>query len=356
MGGRLVHCVLTNNLLPNTGSGGGAVGSLLEDCTLVGNRAPYNGGGASDSILSRCTLTSNTATESGGGVYYSTLDTCTLTGNSARNGGGADYGTLNNCVMKSNSATWGGGGANGSKLNNCTLYGNSAAGNGGGAAYSRLNNCVVYYNTSPSGSNWLAANILLDHCCTAPLPPGDANFTNAPLFVNAVGGNLRLQANSPCINAGRNAYVSSAFDLDGLPRIVAGTVDVGAYEYQSPASTISYAWLQQYGFPTDGSADAADPDFDGMSNWSEWIAGTDPTIATSRLRMLSASQTASGVTVSWTSVTNRTYALERAVDLGFSPAFTLVQSNLPGQVGTTAFTDPNPTGDAMRFYRVRVSQ
>ncbi len=45
-------------------------------------------------------------------------------------------------------------------------------------------------------------------------------------------GDLRLQSNSPCINAGNNAYVSNTIDLDGNPRIVSGTVDIGAYEYQ----------------------------------------------------------------------------------------------------------------------------
>ena len=79
--------------------------------------------------------------------------------------------------------------------------------------------------------------------------PGYNNITNAPLFVDYAGGNLRLQSNSPCINAGNNAYASAAHDLDGNPRIVGGTVDIGAYEYQTPAPS----------FPTPGSSNTASP-------------------------------------------------------------------------------------------------
>ena len=113
---------------------------------------------------------------------------------------------------------------------------------------------------------------------------GVGNITNAPLFVDQANGNLRLQTNSPCINAGQQCLCAGPTDLDGNPRIVSGTVDIGAYEFQGTGSLISYAWLQQYGLPTDGSADFTDSDGDGLNNWQEWRCGTDPTNANSALR------------------------------------------------------------------------
>jgi hypothetical protein len=292
-GAVLSNCVLTGN---SANSGGGAYGGTLNNCTLTGNSAYMDGGGAYGCTLGNCTLTGNSAeigggaygctlynctltgnlAEDGGGAYGGTLNNCALTGNSAEDGsgGGAYYGTLNNCTLTGNSAYMDGGGAYGGTLNNCTLTGN-LAGSAGGAYNCTLNNCIAYYN-SGSEPNYDPSSTL-NYCCTTPLPGGIGNITNTPLFVDYAGGNLRLQSDSPCINSGDNAYVVGTTDLDGNPRIVGGTVDIGAYEYQTPTSILSYAWLQQYGLPTDGSADYADTDGTGQNNLFKWVAGLDPT-------------------------------------------------------------------------------
>ena len=50
--------------------------------------------------------------------------------------------------------------------------------------------------------------------------------TNAP----TTAGDYRLLPGSAAINAGDNAFTSEPTDLDGNPRIVGGTIDLGAYE------------------------------------------------------------------------------------------------------------------------------
>jgi len=99
---------------------------------------------------------------------------------------------------------------------------------------------------------------------------------------------------------------------------VGGTVDIGAYEFQLPASVLSYAWAQQYGLATDGLADFVDSDGDGFNNWQEWRAGTVPTDSASALRLASPTSALTSLSISWQSVTNRTYWLERATNLSSS--------------------------------------
>jgi len=400
-GGGAYLCILTNCLFIGNSAGqggGGAFGGLLTNCTLIGNTA-FSGGAAAGGyipgggtfpiVLNNCMISSNVATEGGGAyvpppfnpLYYTNciLNNCTLITNSAAGYGGAAFSAmLNNCMISNNMAAQGAG-VEGGLLNNCILIGNVARSGGvadgsqsprpilnnctlvanstvyaGSTFSSTFNNCIVYYN-----QGYLSINNgnTLNYCCT----PGSGNagcITNAPLFVNLAGGDFHLQSNSPCINAGNNAYVTGATDLDGNPRVVGGTVDIGAYEYQTPTSILSYAWAQQYGLPTDGSVDYADLDGTGFKVYQDWIAGLNPTNALSVLAMLppARSNNPSGLAVSWESVSNITYFLQSGTNLGVHPAFSTIQSNILGQAGTTTFTDTNAVGKGPFFYRVGVQQ
>ncbi|HSY20212.1 MAG TPA: immunoglobulin domain-containing protein [Candidatus Acidoferrales bacterium] len=381
--GRLNSCVLSNNYAQFIGggsysnilngctlakniargfvgngstSGGGAALGVLNNCTLTGNFS-LSGGGAAQCTLYFCTIISNTASQTGGGVNACIVNGCILAGNLSTNyGGGAFSSTLYNSLLWHNRTFASGGAAQNCDLYNCTVTGNTSgndAGGGlGGLSSGTARNCIVYYNV---GINSYVT--FMTNCCTLPLPVspnnGGNNFTNPPLFVDT-NADFHLQSGSPCINAEKNNYATNAADLDGNPRIAGGTVDMGAYEFQSPSSVLSYAWAQQYGLPTDGSADFADSDGDGMNNWQEWKTGTVPTNAASVLQMASPSNSVSGVTVRWQSVIGLTYYLQRSSNLAAQPPFSSIQSNIVSKTTMTGYTDTSATNSGQYYYRVGV--
>jgi len=222
--GTLSGCLLSGN---SAGTGGGAQSANLNSCTISTNSAGY-GGGVDSCTLAASTIIGNSAS-SGGGARASVLDRCILAGNHASSGGGgAAVCTLNNSLLWGNSSSEGGAGASSSTLNNCTVTANS----GSGTDYSTVNNCIVYAN---NGGNY-SYGTTMNYCCTDPLPDsGVGNITNAPLFVNPLAGDFRLQTGSPCLNAGHNAYAPGPTDLAGTPRILQGLVEMGAYEFQPPS-------------------------------------------------------------------------------------------------------------------------
>ena len=252
--------VLTNvTFSNNTANRGGGMyhfgpSATWTNVTFSGNTASQDGGGMyndrSSPTLNRATFRENTADQNGGGMYnyhlYSkpTLINAVFNRNLAGSGGGMyNYGsspTLVNVTFGGNTAGSGGGMYNYSSLStpvltNVVLWNNSTEiSNGVGAnptiAYSDIRDCGGSNNWDSScGSN--AGN----------------NIDADPLFVNLVGGNLDLQPDSPCVDAGSNAALPAnvTTDLDGKPRIVDGdgdstaVVDMGAYEVQpSPPTPI----------------------------------------------------------------------------------------------------------------------
>lgn len=403
-GGGVYLANLNNSLLrgnSSKGLGGGGSIAQLENCLVSSNFAGWAGGGLHTGSASNCYFIGNRAVGGGGGCHSADAWRCVITANIAPGAGGASGGRLWFCDISSNrppsssiynnaavvgayvdhcrvSANWGGGISGGSVIKNSLIVGNS--GDYGGVDRSSLENCTVFFNArydevggvyggtarnciiylnfkAPNQLGFEFADCDMSYCCSSVLAPGLGNFTNAPLFLNPDGrdtGDYRLQSNSPCINAGRNGDATTETDLDGNPRVIGGTVDVGAYEYLTPSSTISYAWLQQYGLPETAEADYLDSDGDGMNNWQEWRAATIPTNRESLLRMLSPSNHAAGLTLSWLSETGVSYALERGSSLGPESAYVTLVSNVAGNVGATSYVDTNSTVSSKFFYRVQV--
>jgi CSLREA domain-containing protein len=303
----LTNCTVSGNIADNNGGGlyvNNYGAATLTNCTVSGDTAGTNGGGLNSSgtlTLTNCTVSENSAKYDGGGLNNegtATLNSCTISNNSATtfSGGGlySSGGTLRltNCTVSGNTAGSGGGGLyvnnNGTlTLTNCTVTENSAKYYGGGIdtnAQTTLGNTIVAGNTSPGGpynsvsgpdvysgnsgsdsftsqgtnligktdgsSGWVASD--LTGTIAAPL---DAML--GP--IGNYGGptqTLGLLPGSPAIDAGNNALVPSGVTTDqrgtGDPRIVNGTVDIGAFEFggsTGESQSISFGALanQTYG-------------------------------------------------------------------------------------------------------------
>lgn len=273
-GGGVSGCIVSNSLIEGnaaTQHGGGANVSSLHNCTIVSNVAAQNGGGLYEGSVVRGEIRYNRAV-SGGGAHSATCILSRLMFNSATLGGGAHGGDqhdpLINCIVFGNSATNGGGVCDIS-MYSTTVAGNTASGTGGGYYMTEFGgdnviNCIIMSNSAPSNANWYAEfSDYIRYTCTIPtgtywLAAGTF-VTNSPLFVDLSATNLRLQASSPCIDAGTDIFVFlTAVDFDENPRISGGTVDLGAYEFQS-------------GF--------IDTDGDGIPDWWETLYYGGPTNA-----------------------------------------------------------------------------
>jgi predicted outer membrane repeat protein len=189
------------------------------------------------------TLTGNIAEQQGGGAYLVSgfADSSIIRGNRARTQGGGIYcgkgSTVMNCILYDNySGLFGGGIYNKfGDIINCTVSSNDCKYVGGGvfADPGDVFNTIMYYNTADQGENFYSVDAEFHFCCTTPAPDGPGHTTNKPHFIQSEIHNYRLRPSSPCINAGSNGFVATAIDADGNPRIIDGTVDTGAYEFES---------------------------------------------------------------------------------------------------------------------------
>jgi parallel beta-helix repeat protein len=354
-GGTANDCTFSANYGYN---GGGIQSANANRCIISGNNAPV-GGGTVGGILNDCTITNNYASAYGGGIYGSTANRCTIRNNTSGNrGGGMDNGVANNCLIINNTAYNNGGGIYESTANNCTIRGNTADENGGGSYDSTLKNSIVWYNSAPVGNDiWLGdpeySYGSSSYTCSPDVTHNqNGNTTATPLFID----NYHPAFNSPTLNVGNNSGVA-ATDFDGRPRMVNGTVDMGACEYDaalydSNTDGIPDSWgIQYFGSATGGLA-SANGDADPADNGNEYVAGTDPTNAASFFHVTSQAAVPGGFVVNWDAVPGRVYNVHWTDSL--TNGFQSVESSIP--YPQNSYTDTVHTAEANSFYELEVAQ
>ncbi len=202
----------------------------------------------------------------GGGFYAPTnkdlpeIYDCIISNNAAIRGGGAYAGTFHRCRIIGNYAQKNGAGVRDSELHNCLVVYNY--GSGAAFCYAKsywpdngIFNCTIAYNTGPgmecsSAHNTISTGnssafsggalpkITFVNCCLSSATAMGSNNIEAAYarFVDAAGGDFRLLENSPCLDTGNSAFLSSASgaaghtDFLGAPRVQGKGVDIGAIE------------------------------------------------------------------------------------------------------------------------------
>jgi hypothetical protein len=215
----------------------------------------------------------NSADEDGGGLHgcLGAIRNNSIAGNSARVGGGLYWcdgicdGIIENNTITGNSATlWGGG-----------LYQCSAT----------IMNCILWGNTAPTDPQLRESSIPTYCCIEGWIPDGVGNIFMNPQFIDPDGpdndpatyedNDYRLSPPSPCIDTGKaEDWMSQALGLDGNPRLVGESVDMGAYEWRSNITGIGFLTTGDLQLIWSSRAEAAytiwscsDPS--GKSTWTE---------------------------------------------------------------------------------------
>ncbi|MEI6166081.1 MAG: fibronectin type III domain-containing protein [bacterium] len=101
-----------------------------------------------------------------------------------------------------------------------------------------------------------------------------------------------------------------------------------------------------------------DTDKDGMTDWEEQMAGTDPynshSVFSMTISNAPAARGAPGTVLQWTSVSGRYYQVLRSMDLMATPPFSNVGSPIQATGPITSFTDIDSPTTGARFYQIQV--
>lgn len=221
----------------------------ITDCSFVRNEAGFSGGALvirdSSPKVKNCNFIKNTAIVEGGAIRNLARNSdvsnpefiqCVFLENTSQNSGGA---IVNNNANPATCAPM---------IRNCTFLDNEAP---AGRAIQNYDTDLSIYNSIVwdifdfsgiinSSNSTITSEYNNIQIAFGTSPSGPGNISSDPQFYTLNNSNyqLTLSANSPCVDAGLDAYLTNtSTDIAGNPRFVDGDalntseVDMGAHEY-----------------------------------------------------------------------------------------------------------------------------
>ena len=212
----------------------------------------------------------------------------------------------------------------------------------------------------PTDYSYLSQSKTYDNYSAALLPVNPLAQTTG-FTGNFLVGTLTvtLPANATSLSAYAVHFDHASASPNGLAsfpkQTLTGLITLSSRNTSSYGDGIPDSWRLRYFGTTNNllSVAGADADGDGYNNWQEYVAGTDPTDATSKLvagNDQPAAQQPGDSVVCWPSVSGKQYIIQRSPTL-FPPTWTSISTNT-GTGGNMEIHDLN--GGSGRFYRVSV--
>lgn len=189
----------------------------------------------------------------------------------------------------------------------------------------------IYWGSVSRGTNTHPGQFLYEHRKEIPASKSGTTIRDVPLNQT-------------------NYITVTAFNIEGAESDYGFEIPYMARD--ADGDGMDDAWEVRCGLNTTLAGHAMkDEDGDGLSNYAEYIAGTDPKNRTSRLAC-SARMARTGCEVSWSGVAGRQYTLERSLDLKTLRPFRPIALLTAEQSGVMSYSDR--AGLVGRFYMYRV--